>query len=281
MNNQYMYSSASNAVETKRLAGFNDIINPVTLAVLADYLKPNMRILELGCGSGELAKSVAERAQSCELIAVDKDKAQIDLANEKLKIFENARAIHLDITHDLDKLEGKYDLIYCRWVLVHVPTKLIKKTLGKIISLLSENGIFICEECDNSKVLFSCNREDEALKKDCEKSTESWLEISNKLMKLLGNDFALTPEKITQHFIDAGAAAKQIEHLKTYQIKLKNAEEKDLICKGYRSSSEVLRQIDVDVETIIKPFEHCANDDDVEVDFLVQHFMLCRKSRLI
>lgn len=280
--NSYMYSTAKEDVEEKRLAGLNELHNPYTLKFLFPLLKGRKKILEIGCGSGRLAADVLSVAdEKTEFTAVDRDLGQVELAKRSLRLFSNARVMQLDIISDFEKLkkEGPFDLIYCRWLLVHLPSSIRVEIIKKFIELLSDIGVFLCDECDNRSVSFKPIKTDSIVSAPYEEATKLWSVISKGLMQLLGNDLEYTPEKIAKDFTEAAGKEKggEVKVEGQYQVVMDKKDQKKLLTDGYRSSSKVVVQIcDKPFEEIIAPFDKCVADDFVKIEFLTENIVTYR-----
>lgn len=280
--NEYMYSSASEEVEAKRLQGLNDIHNPHTLSYLKPYLRSGIKILELGCGSGYLAAEVMDLVDSSiYFVGVDRDIAQINNTQRLLKKHQkNSELLSLDLITELDKLKekGPFDLIYCRWVLVHLPNEVRENVLRNVIKLLAKNGIFICEECDNRSVEFQPNGEKDPTA-PYEQASELWSALSLTLMKMLKNDLEFTPDKISRLLsIASNGNNKNIKIEGQYQLTLKGFHQKRLITDGYRSSASILsKAYGKPIEPIIEIFDQCAKDDGLDAPFLTQNLVSYRQ----
>ena len=281
-NIEYMYSTAANKIEAKRLAGLNILHNPYTLSYLRPYLTGGKSILELGCGSGHLALDVMKLVDSStRYLGVDRDAAQVNNSSQLLKAYSNAEVMQLDVLEEFNRLKerGPFDVIYCRWLLVHVPNAMRVEFLKNVLGLLSETGVFLCDECDNRTVQFR-----QVVQGDTatpyEKATRIWSDLSLALMGFLKNDLELTPEKITQSLLEASNEKRvDIKVEGQYQIILRGSQQKRLITDGYRSSSDIIFKVyGKPIEDFIDSFDVCVLDDNIECTFLTQNVVTCKLS---
>jgi cyclopropane fatty-acyl-phospholipid synthase-like methyltransferase len=60
-----------------------NISNRLIEIVDALPLKPGMRVLEIGCGSGVAASEIANRIPNVHILAIDRSRLVIDLATKK------------------------------------------------------------------------------------------------------------------------------------------------------------------------------------------------------
>ena len=98
----------------------------------------NIRIIDIGCGTGECAVNLALAYPNAEVIGVDASLASLNLAN-KLKNFLNIKNLEL-IEQNIQtefKNFGKFDLILCAGVLHHLDQP--KEVLKNISKLMIRN----------------------------------------------------------------------------------------------------------------------------------------------
>ena len=110
-------------------------------------IKPNLRILDAGCGTGQMSAWMSNKVGSNgAIIAVDNSMEQLALANEKLKSLNtnNVTFICKNIEDLTVEDVGKIDIFYARLVLVHTksPIDLIKR----IKRICNKNTIIAFEE---------------------------------------------------------------------------------------------------------------------------------------
>ncbi len=120
--------------------GFNQVFRPVGTTVrraarrydwvAAEARKVGARtILELGCGTGEAAASVAARVEA-DVVAVDISDSFLSLARERHQL-PNLRFERFDLLGgDLDRL-GRFDLVFGNGILHHLVLQ-----LGPVLSAL-------------------------------------------------------------------------------------------------------------------------------------------------
>lgn len=106
-------------------------------ALVKSYLKPGMRILDIGCWTGQLYKAI--NAKNVRYYGVDISKEAIALAK---KNFTNGRW-SVGSAVNLPFLQGFFDIIVMFDVLEHIPVGTEEKSLSCIRHLLKQNGVFI------------------------------------------------------------------------------------------------------------------------------------------
>ena len=96
------------------------------------------QILEIGCGTGEFSRLLAERAEK--VLAIDLSPQMIRFAKERSKLCPNIDFIEGDVmTYELP--DNQFDCIATLTTLHHLPMTGILK---KIKSALKPGGVFIC-----------------------------------------------------------------------------------------------------------------------------------------
>jgi SAM-dependent methyltransferase len=92
------------------------------------------RILELGCGEGELAERLG-RETSAELIAIDQSPRMVELAQARGVDARVGRAEELDFEAE------SFDCVVAAWMLYHVEQ--LDRALGEITRVLRPKGRFV------------------------------------------------------------------------------------------------------------------------------------------
>ncbi len=98
-------------------------------------LKPDMTVLELGCGWGSFAKYAAEK-YGANIVAVNISKQQVKLAREL------CRGLPVDIRlQDYREADGKYDAVISIGILEHVGYKNYRTYMEVVDRCLKDDGI--------------------------------------------------------------------------------------------------------------------------------------------
>jgi SAM-dependent methyltransferase len=104
----------------------------------------------VGCGGGDETVMIAKKVGvTGRVTAIDISAEQIGIARENIK---NEKLTNVDFkvlaAEDLNELKEKFDLAYCRMVLVHVKNP--KIVLQYMKNCVVNNGLVACEEPDIS-----------------------------------------------------------------------------------------------------------------------------------
>jgi SAM-dependent methyltransferase len=128
--------------EQQRLALMSALLDPIEQARFARLgVRPGWRCLELGCGNGSIAQSLAKRVAPTGLVvASDIDLAYI--ADLQMPCLEVRR---IDILKDVIE-EGAYDLVVARALLHHLTPA--RKALERMVAALKPGGVLLSIEPD-------------------------------------------------------------------------------------------------------------------------------------
>ena len=115
------YPLQSSERERRRLKMQSQALIPMSLRLLDGAgVGPGSRVLELGCGNGELTKLIAQRVgPSGQVVAIDRDPAQIDAAGQTLHaeglgnvVLQVAEAEAFSPDRPFDAVIARYFLLY-------------------------------------------------------------------------------------------------------------------------------------------------------------------------
>ena len=287
---QYMFDNTQ-ALEAERLAICNETHNPYSLKFLAPYinaLPKNSQVMELGCGGGALAVEVAQLLpKESTLHLIDRSLEQLDRAQDAISKIEVTNStkikIHaLDLLINSDKINelGKMDLIYCRWVICHIPNNNKVQAIATILKSLKPGGIFILEDGDNSSVSYS-TKDKSALPDYAIEANKRFHEISQKICTYANIDIQYNAEKqtavISKGAEKAGLQGGEVISLGQYRLTLKNHRDKKLLSTPWRTAIQMIfaasniKNYTQDMaEDLIAPAEKCNDDDNIQAEFLTQ-----------
>ena len=112
---------------------------------LLPYLKAGMRVLDIGCGPGNISVGLADAVASGELYGIDIERSQVDFAIEAARKggHDNAR-FQVGDALDLPFPVEYFDVVYCHAVLVHIPDT--SAALAEAMRVLKRGGIFVARD---------------------------------------------------------------------------------------------------------------------------------------
>ena len=125
--------------ELRRLRLRERLMDPHTRRILLERgLGPDWRCLELGAGTGSVARWLARRCREGRVVATDLDTRHLEaLRAPSLEVLRH------DAVED-DFPEGSFDLVHARSLLVNVPER--DAVLPKIVRWLAPGGWAVLEE---------------------------------------------------------------------------------------------------------------------------------------
>ncbi|WP_225644374.1 class I SAM-dependent methyltransferase, partial [Streptomyces werraensis] len=122
--------------ESERIDAAALVYDPVTTRRLSELgAGPGMRCLEVGAGTGTVARWLLEEAGVAEVVALDRD-------THALTAWElpGLRVLTADVTdEDLDP--GRFDLVHARFVLMHLPAR--RRLVHRLAGLLRPGGVLV------------------------------------------------------------------------------------------------------------------------------------------
>lgn len=150
------YAIAIGEEDKARLMIINEICNPFTSQFLHKcQVSAGDKILELGCGIGLVSQELAALVGATgSVLATDISGEQLAVAKSLLSnpVPENLKFQQLS-AFDLDKLNEKFDVVYVRFLLIHVPDP--QKVIRQVKNVLKPGGKFIIEDCIGNHTVYS------------------------------------------------------------------------------------------------------------------------------
>lgn len=116
-------------------------------------LKPNMKILDAGCGTGAVTRRIAskvlpERAHGIDVDPVFVDKAKKSASREGIKNVQ----FELGNIDNLKYEKETFDLSFCRLVLMHVNNPV--KTISELKRVTKKGGSIVASDVDDGAMLW-------------------------------------------------------------------------------------------------------------------------------
>jgi ubiquinone/menaquinone biosynthesis C-methylase UbiE len=149
------YVRGSDSKEASRLETQAKVMNPVLEKQFEIMgLKPHMKVLDAGCGSGVITRLIASRVFPEEVVGLDMDPVFIKEARNQAKS-EGIENVRFDIGNidDMKYDDGSFDLSYCRFVLMHVHDPV--KSVSELKRVTRKGGSVAAADIDDgSTILF-------------------------------------------------------------------------------------------------------------------------------
>ena len=102
-------------------------------------LKPNQRVLDIGCGWGTLAIDIAKKTQ-CAVVGITLSENQLEYAKQKAKEMNLENQVDFRLA-DYRQLNEKFDRVVSVGMFEHVGRKFYKKYFNKVFEFLNEDGV--------------------------------------------------------------------------------------------------------------------------------------------
>ena len=112
---------------------------------LAPFLKPGLRVLDVGCGPGLVSALLAEAVVPGEVHGIDMEPSQIEMARHyTAELGWDNVSFHVADVVDLPFEDGFFDVVCCNDVLAYVPDT--GGALSEIKRVLKSGGVVGCRE---------------------------------------------------------------------------------------------------------------------------------------
>lgn len=142
------YALSGGTDEERRLQAQSASFDPLTQRLFAAAgLAPGMRVLDLGCGAGNVSMlAAAAVGPQGSVLGVDQDPAAVERSQRLASGAPNVRFQQADITKLAAEVEGEFDAVVGRLVLAHVPD--VTAVLSQAARLLRPGGLVCMHEPD-------------------------------------------------------------------------------------------------------------------------------------
>ena len=132
---QYSCAYFKNQNDTLEIAQNNKILHIIKKL----NIKPNQKVLDIGCGWGSLAIDIAKTA-GCEVTGITLSENQLRYANKKAKDLNLENQVKFKLV-DYRELNEKFDRIVSVGMFEHVGRKFYNKFFNQVENLLKEDGV--------------------------------------------------------------------------------------------------------------------------------------------
>lgn len=111
--------------------------------IMSHYrIEKGMRVLELGCGTGEMWRGHEDLIQKCgELILSDFSPGMLETVKAAVRGYPNVQHLVIDI-QDIPFVDNSFDIVIANMMLYHVPD--LAKGLAEVRRVLKDGGTFYC-----------------------------------------------------------------------------------------------------------------------------------------
>jgi ubiquinone/menaquinone biosynthesis C-methylase UbiE len=118
------------------------------------YLRPEMKVLECGCGSGIVTFELAKKITNGSVIGIDIDKDHVDSNNKKAKE-SNINNIKFELANvlELPYPDNSFDIVYMQALIVHIKTPY--NAIREAHRVIKNNGHILLREPIMDRAVFS------------------------------------------------------------------------------------------------------------------------------
>ena len=115
-------------------------------------INPSMRILDAGCGSGDITNLFASMVHPTPVVGLDINPSFIEKAriNAEIQGIENVR-FDVGNIDEMPYSDGEFDLTYCRLVLMHVKDPL--KSVLEMKRVTRKGGLVVVDDTDDGPMI--------------------------------------------------------------------------------------------------------------------------------
>lgn len=181
--------------------------------------KANVKIMDLGCGTGSVALYIAGKlGRKSEVLGIDINEDRLLCASERLKILENEIGSKLNCKFKKENVLSlnrgeKFDLVYLEETLHHMEPRY--EIVKKIADLIKDNGVLIISEANAYNPFMQLHLF----------TKRGFKTIRNKIGRngqtfLYGVERIMTPKRVTKLFGENGLHVKSLRYLRVASSKL-------------------------------------------------------------
>lgn len=257
MNARETYALAVGKSDEERLNIQCRICDPYTKRFRTENL-PNLKgktILDIGCGTGILSCYWADEVgPTGKVIAIDISGEQLDIArkNAAERGLNNIEFIEMNV-QDINTLYDKFDLIYCRFVLMHLKDQ--EMILRKLYDQIKPDGYLFCEEAMSYDAFFA-DPDSEAF--------QAWKKLILKLPLIYGTNF-FVGKRLHSLFSNIGIHIVKSEICQPiiceeqdkgyYYLAFTESVKKKIVDKGMATMEEIEKVLEnLKAEMLLKPW---------------------------
>ncbi len=139
--------------DSKRLEILSKIYNPSSYEFINKHISSNTKnILDVGTGHGHMANWFSSNFVNSNILAIDNSEDQLEVSKKKFSIRKNISFVKSNVLDNsmvnivTDHFPDGVDLIYCRYLLIHLPSSEWKIFFNNMFKVLKAGGSLIIEE---------------------------------------------------------------------------------------------------------------------------------------
>lgn len=125
-------------------------------AFVLPHLRPDSRILDVGCGPGSITNGFAKYVPDGSVVGVDVSETVLDQAKSQVKEgAENVGKVTYQVGNITDGLpfpDGSFDVVFCHQFLIHLPDPV--SAMREMRRVCKPGGMVACREGDFGLVAF-------------------------------------------------------------------------------------------------------------------------------
>ena len=252
------YILATGGRDIERLRLLHEVYGPGTEALFGRVgLGGGMRVVEIGCGSGNIACWVAEQVgPSGSVVGIDNSAEQVAQARRQAKT-RGLSNIEFQVADAYSPRlpEGSFDVAYCRLVLMHLAEP--RRALEQMRRLVRPGGRVVCEEMDLG--VWLCDPPSEAMAR--------FYEWNHALGRRTGEHFRLGGS-LHRLFRELGFASPQVHA--NFAMAVRGEEKRLLVMTFNEFAPELVRAglaTQADVDKVSAEMQTLADDDTTLLAF--------------
>lgn len=148
----YLLSEVSND-EVERLSTAASNFVKFDLKRLTPFFKPGQKIIDIGCGTGEITRAIAKQNPTCQVFGVDADHLSLEKSQSFREKITNLQFHHWILGSNIPLPSAPFDVMFICLVLLHVPNPV--DALRSLKNYLSPGGMLYVIDIDDRDITFS------------------------------------------------------------------------------------------------------------------------------
>jgi len=140
---QYFMDDQREAQRLDKKVNPDEFIDNFISSYLAD--KSGFQVLDVGCGAGMIASTIAKRVENTKVIGVDISKQRLENAREKTANLPNTQFLQGSI-YQIPLPDNSVDLVYTRFLLEYLTDP--QQAIGELKRVCKKGGTIILQDLD-------------------------------------------------------------------------------------------------------------------------------------